>query len=59
MTMQPLAPMRGDHSFDTADPADIRQKSTPLKSNVSRSRHLIDLSPKETSVPTERRDASA
>ncbi len=27
MTRQPCAPIRGDHSFDTAPPADIRQMS--------------------------------
>ena len=51
--------MRGDHSLDTAEPADIRQKSMPLKSNCSRSRHLTTLSPNETSTPSERREAKA
>ena len=27
MTTQPVAPILGDHSFDTAPPADIRQIS--------------------------------
>jgi len=59
MTMQPWTPIRGAHSLETPEPADIRQKSTPRKSNVSRSRHLSVFSPKETSVPIERREASA
>lgn len=45
-------------SQELADTADIRQKSTPLKSNVSRSRHFRVLSPNEMSVPSERREAS-
>ncbi len=45
MTTQPLAPMRGDHSLETDEPADIRQKSTPVKSKLSRSWHLSVLSP--------------
>ena len=32
MTTQPWAPMRGDHSFDTAPPADMRQMSVSEKS---------------------------
>ena len=32
MTRQPCAPIRGDHSFDTAPPADIRQMSVAEKS---------------------------
>src|SRR5579871_3254135 len=32
MTTAPCAPIRGDHSFDTAEPADIRQISTSEKS---------------------------
>ncbi len=45
--------------METVPPADIRQKSTLEKSNVSRSLHLRFASPKETSTPTERREASA
>ena len=32
ITTQPLAPILGDHSFDTAPPADIRQMSVSEKS---------------------------
>ncbi len=32
ITTAPAAPIFGDHSFDTAPPADIRQISTSLKS---------------------------
>src|SRR5579871_1786372 len=32
ITTAPCAAMRGDHSFDTAEPADIRQISTSEKS---------------------------
>ena len=32
MTTQPCAPILGDHSFDTAPPADIRQMSVSEKS---------------------------
>ena len=32
MTTQPCAPIFGDHSFDTAPPADIRQMSVVEKS---------------------------
>ena len=39
--------MRGDHSFDTAPPADIRQNCTFEKSNVSRSLHLSVFSPND------------
>ena len=49
----------GDHSLDTAPPADIRQKSTLEKSKVARSLHLSVASPNETSTPTDRREASA
>ena len=57
MTRGPRAPIFGDHSLETAEPADIRQKSMPRKSNCSRSWHLSVLSPKETSTPIERREA--
>ena len=40
MTTQPLAAILGDHSLDTLPPADIRQKSMPVKSKVARSLHL-------------------
>ena len=59
MTTQPLAPICGAHSLETAEPADIRQKSALEKSNCSRSWHLSVLSPNETSMPTERREAMA
>ena len=32
MTTQPCAAIRGDHSFDTEPPADIRQMSVSEKS---------------------------
>jgi hypothetical protein len=32
MTTQPCAPIRGDHSLETAPPADIRQMSVSEKS---------------------------
>ena len=32
MTTQPCAAIFGDHSFETAPPADIRQMSVPEKS---------------------------
>ena len=35
MTTAPAAAIFGDHSFDTAPPADIRQMSVPAKSKVS------------------------
>jgi hypothetical protein len=54
-----MAPIFGLHAFDTDEPADIRQMSTFEKSNFSRSWHLSVWSPKETSVPSERRDAIA
>ena len=59
MTTQPLAAILGDHSLDTAPPADIRQKSTLEKSKVARSLHLSVASPNETSTPLDRREASA
>ena len=59
MTTQPLAAILGDHSLDTAPPADIRQKSMPVKSKVARSLHLSVASPNDTSTPTDRREASA
>ena len=59
MTTQPLAAIFGDHSLDTAPPADIRQKSMPEKSKVARSLHLSVASPNDTSTPTDRREASA
>src|SRR5579883_1771906 len=59
MTTQPCAPILGDHSFETAPPADIRQMSVSEKSWFSRLRHFSVLSPKEMSVPTERDEASA
>ena len=59
MTTQPLVAMRGDHSLETLPPADIRQKSMVEKSNPSRSLHFKVFSPKDTSTPTERRDARA
>ena len=58
MTTQPWAPIFGDHSFDTAPPADIRQMSVPLKSKFSSDLHFRVLSPKETSVPIDRGEAS-
>ena len=59
MTRQPCAAIFGDHSLETAPPADIRQMSTSEKSKCSRLRHFSVLSPKETSVPRERDEASA
>ncbi len=59
MTMAPAAPIFGAHSFDTEEPADIRQKSTVEKSNCSRSWHFRMSSPNDTSRPSERREAMA
>jgi hypothetical protein len=61
ITITPCAAIFGDHSLDTVPPALISAKSIPLplKSNVSRSWHLSVFSPKLTSVPIERRDATA
>src|SRR3981081_1228009 len=59
MTTQPCSPILGEHSFDTVPPTDIRQMSVPLKSKFSSDLHFKTLSPKETSVPIERGDASA
>jgi hypothetical protein len=59
MTTAPAAAIFGDHSFDTAEPADIRQMSTSEKSWCSSVFTLSTLSPKLTSVPRLRREASA
>ena len=59
MTMGPSAPILGDHSLETAEPADISTKSTWEKSNCSRSLHFRVLSPKETSTPMDLREAMA
>ena len=59
MTTQPCAAIRGLHSLETAEPADIRAKSTPRKSKFSRSRHFSRWSPNDTSTPIERREAMA
>ena len=59
MTTQPWPAIFGAHSFETAPPADIRQISVRLKSKFSSDLHFKILSPKETSVPIERGDASA
>ena len=59
MTTQPWPAIFGAHSFETVPPADIRQISVPLKSKFSSDLHFKILSPKETSVPIERGDASA
>ena len=59
ITTQPCAPMRGDHSFDTAPPADIRQMSTSEKSKFSSALHLRTRSPNETSRPIELGEARA
>lgn len=45
ITTQPWAPIRGDHSFDTVPPADIRQMSVPVKSKFSSAFTLSVLSP--------------
>jgi hypothetical protein len=45
--------------LETLPPADIRQKSTPVKSKVARSLHLSVDSPNDTSTPTDRREANA
>ncbi len=59
MTTAPAAAIFGDHSFDTAAPADIRQMSTSEKSWCSSALALSVLSPKLTSLPWLRREASA
>jgi hypothetical protein len=59
MTTQPWAAILGDHSLETLPPADIRQKSTLEKSNVSRFLHLSVASPNDTSTPCDRREATA
>src|SRR5450631_1776028 len=59
MTTQLCAAIFGDHSFDTVPPADIKQMSVPLKSKCSSDLHFKVLSPKDTSLPIERGDASA
>ena len=45
MTTQPVAPIRGDHSLEIVEPADISAKSTSEKSKFSRSRHFRRASP--------------
>src|ERR1700730_12764210 len=59
MTTQPWPAIFGAHSFETVPPADIRQISVPLNSKFSSDLHFKILSPKETSVPIERGEASA
>src|SRR5688572_18122423 len=59
MTTQPCAPILGDHSLEILPPADMRQISVSEKSKVSSALTLSVLSPKDTSVPCDRRDASA
>ena len=59
MTTAPAAAIFGDHSFDTAAPADIRQMSTSEKSWCSSALALSVLSPKLISLPWLRREASA
>ena len=51
--------MRGDHSFEVSPPADIRQMSVSEKSYWSRAWTFRVLSPKDTSWPRLRREASA
>jgi hypothetical protein len=59
ITTAPAAAIFGDHSFDTAAPADIKQMSISEKSWCSSALALRVLSPKLTSLPWLRRDASA
>ena len=58
MTTAPCAAIFGDHSFDTAPPADIRQMSTSEKSKWSSALTFSVLSPNEHSTPWLRREAS-
>src|SRR6266699_2622610 len=51
ITTAPFAAIFGDHSFDTALPADIRQMSTSEKSKWSRAFTFSVLSPNEHSTP--------
>ena len=51
MTTAPCAAIFGDHSFDTAPPADIRQMSTSEKSKWSIAFTFSVLSPNEHSTP--------
>src|SRR5580704_790233 len=59
MTTAPSRAMRGDHSLDTAEPADIRQMSVSEKSQCSSALTLSVLSPYEHSTPRLRREATA
>src|SRR5205085_3261748 len=51
ITTAPAAPILGDHSFDTAPPADIRQMSVSPKSKCSSALHFRVRSPYDTSTP--------
>src|SRR6516164_10344241 len=59
MTTAPCAAIFGDHSFDTAPPADIKQMSTSEKSKWSSALTFSVLSPNEHSTPWLRREATA
>ena len=59
ITTAPCAAIFGDHSFDTAPPADIRQMSTSEKSKWSSAFTFSVLSPNEHSTPWLLRDARA
>src|SRR6185312_8437559 len=58
MTTQPCLAIFGDHSLETLPPADIRQMSVSEKSYWSSTLVFSVLSPKATSEPSERREAS-
>jgi hypothetical protein len=59
ITTAPAAPIFSDQALDTSPPADISTISTLEKSKLSMSSHLMVLSPKLTSWPMERREATA
>ena len=59
ITTAPWAAILGDHSLETAPPADIRQMSTSEKSKWSSAFTFRVLSPNEASTPWLLREASA
>ena len=60
MTTQPASAARGAWTLETAEPGENRPMSIPAKSNAAKSRTAsVTSSPKETSLPTEFREARA
>jgi hypothetical protein len=59
ITTAPALPIFSAQALDTSPPADISTMSTWEKSKVSMSSHLMLWSPRSTSSPSERREATA